>query len=111
MGMMQQPYLSNDVFEMRVLNRQARQRSVSGALASTMQRVKDSSRGAAFAQWTGKNTHGLVAWGKKAGANMMNALTRFEARAAAFAGALKLLSFACCPCFCPFLRSQLSDCD
>jgi hypothetical protein len=86
MALMQQPYLSNDVFEMRVLNRQARKRSVGDTFASTLQRVKGSSRGAAFAQWTGKNTQGLMALGKKFGSNMMSALSRFEARAAAFAG-------------------------
>ena len=66
MTRMQQPYVSEDPFEVRVLQRQARSSSVSAAI----NRVKTSQKGIALAQWTSEKTSSMMAFGKSAAGAM-----------------------------------------
>ena len=78
--MMQQPDAAGDAFEMRVLRRQARNRSLGAVLSEGVQRVKDSSRTAALARWTTQKAGAVAALGKQAGAAMSAGIDRAWAR-------------------------------
>lgn len=80
MMMMQQPHIAYDKFEMRVLDRQARNKTLTGSINSTVQRVKTSTKTAAFARWTSQKTEAVVALGKTAAGAMSAGIEKAWAR-------------------------------
>jgi hypothetical protein len=76
MAMMQQAHVADDPFEVRVLQRQARNKSIGTVLTEAVQRVKDTPRATALARWTEQKAGAVMSFGKVAAGAMSAGIDR-----------------------------------